>query len=575
MGMDKIKASYSYTVPSDGTTLGGGKPPPKPPGVRPSEAYAQRIARKLILVWLLLAFAACLWSLWVVPQMGPNNDHLALLDQTSRLLAGEKPYVDYVDVNPPLIHLLYALPVFIAESTKTPPMESLVACTYILIATSLLLSMRILRRGGASVNTSRLAASALACGLLVMPMVSQFFGDRSHLMIVLISPWMILFSPLVDRASVPRRWRLLAALMGAVGFAIKPYYYIFYFATCAWEFYQKRSLSPILRGREHYIIWAGGALYVAIVLLYFRPYVFSVLPVGFYTYKSLAWGFSQKVDMITSSMSYYMAVGLAGTLALFLISSKRFDAVLQYLLFVLAASMASFLIDAGWHYTRYPVIITSLLLAVAATGKLVRYCLELPNRQRALVRGLVVSGVSLGCIVMWFIVPVSERVEIDLAQEYAYNHTLDSHWIPEAARVRIDRALEQYPRFLFLNLNVWAEHLQQPGKPFKHVGRFDYLWPLPGTVALDNPQHKQQFRFLADYLDASIADDLERRKPQLVIIDSSPQLRRLPDNFSILDFLKKGDKFTKAWKRFRKLDTISTCTTTQLDLCSYDLYVAK
>jgi len=65
-------------------------------------------------LWLLLAVVACAISVWAHLQIGMDNDHLVLMEQAKKLLAGAVPYIDYTDVSPPLIHMIYMLPILLA-----------------------------------------------------------------------------------------------------------------------------------------------------------------------------------------------------------------------------------------------------------------------------------------------------------------------------------------------------------------------------------------------------------------------------------------------------------------------------
>ena len=74
---------------------------------------------------------------------------------------------------------------------------------------------------------------------------------------------------MVKRENISRTIRITIGIMAALGFAIKPYFYVFALAPLAYAWWQERSLKNLLYGVEN-IINAGWALsYIAIVFICF------------------------------------------------------------------------------------------------------------------------------------------------------------------------------------------------------------------------------------------------------------------------------------------------------------------
>jgi hypothetical protein len=69
----------------------------------------------IAIAWCAAALLLAIGSVWGHMQIGMNNDHAVLMDSARKLLAGAIPYVDYTDVSPPLIHLIYTIPIAMAK----------------------------------------------------------------------------------------------------------------------------------------------------------------------------------------------------------------------------------------------------------------------------------------------------------------------------------------------------------------------------------------------------------------------------------------------------------------------------
>jgi hypothetical protein len=71
----------------------------------------------------LLTVALVVWlgiRILSVPQL-VNHDAAVYLEAGARLLDGQRPYVDYIETNLPMIHLLSALPVWVGRSLDIAP----------------------------------------------------------------------------------------------------------------------------------------------------------------------------------------------------------------------------------------------------------------------------------------------------------------------------------------------------------------------------------------------------------------------------------------------------------------------
>ena len=155
----------------------------------------------------------------------PLKDDVAWLLYVARQwLAGQQLYVDLVEVNPPLIVWLYAIPAAISTWLGAAP--KLVAIPFF---TALLLGSAAwsanLLHGRAALFKSRVPVfAAIATVLMALPGVE--FGQREHLLIAAVLPYLCLYTRELDGEREPWFIGLLAGTIAGLGCALKPSYLI-------------------------------------------------------------------------------------------------------------------------------------------------------------------------------------------------------------------------------------------------------------------------------------------------------------------------------------------------------------
>ncbi|MBX6365829.1 MAG: hypothetical protein IRZ00_18430 [Gemmatimonadetes bacterium] len=180
------------------------------------ETSARRQADHSIprLAW---AFALVLCA-WLACRLPPNNDVSWFLHVGRRLLAGDRMFVDVVEVNPPLIVWLAAAAAALASVLHVPSTRlfSILVCG--LAGVSVWLCYLVARhRWGRSRALTLAAAASLA--LLALP--GYDFGQREHLMVAFVLPYLVGAAVRLDGGDAGGWWT--GALAG-IGFALKPYF---------------------------------------------------------------------------------------------------------------------------------------------------------------------------------------------------------------------------------------------------------------------------------------------------------------------------------------------------------------
>jgi hypothetical protein len=153
----------------------------------------------------------------------PLKDDVAwLLWVSKKWLQGRELYVDLVEVNPPLVVWLYAIPAGAALWLNIAPKFA----STLFFAAALLGSAwwtATLLQGRAPLLERRIPVFAvIATLLLVLPGVE--FGQREHLLAAWVLPYIALFVRALEGEAEPRVQGALAGAIAAIGCAMKPSY---------------------------------------------------------------------------------------------------------------------------------------------------------------------------------------------------------------------------------------------------------------------------------------------------------------------------------------------------------------
>lgn len=524
----------------------------------------QRPLKLLLRAWLILSGTCLALAAAAHFYIGLNNDHANLVDNVQRWLSGGKPYEAYADVNPPLIHLLYLPPVWLADAMHWPQHLCLYAWVYAWIGLSLFLSYKLLEPGNRSLRYITL--SAVACGLLITCFIHQVFADREHWMLCFITPWLILQSPLVQRSLIPARTRYATAAFAALGFALKPYFILFYLATTAFRLLHTSLLSQ-LKEHEHHILWFMGVLYAALIYFCFPQYLQETATLVWYTYPDSSWSFASRWHvMLTVLLQGFWSTWLWTAIGFYVLRGIARQTLL-YLLTLQLVTLALYLLNAGWWYTQYPFLAVNLWLCMAAGAGL----MLLVGTFRSAGLAWLVPAIA-ATLYFYHAAPAIDRASNDMRAQRLSGHPTAFYLMNEKARTALLGQMKDAKTYIFFSTNLRALSLQTDDGP-RPVGRYDHLWPLPALARLQHDKSETSlYSWLRDVFVSGIAEDLKTHNPDVIIVDVSPYHPPLPQDFKVMPYLMSHPAFSFAMHMYSLEKNINTCRDGQITACAFDVY---
>lgn len=173
------------------------------------------VAARLSVLLALLLVA----GLWGELALRVNYDVGWLITVAERTLDGRRLYADIIEINPPLIVWLMQVPVLLGRAAGIGPILAFRIFVLTMIAVSIALMRRPAR---ASLGRNHTNFLLLASGAFV-PLTWKYFGEREHLAVILLTPY-LLINAREAAAATGRRSRIVAGALAGIGFSLKPHF---------------------------------------------------------------------------------------------------------------------------------------------------------------------------------------------------------------------------------------------------------------------------------------------------------------------------------------------------------------
>ena len=202
-----------------------------------------------------------------------NHDEAYLLALAGRLLDGGQFGKDIMDMNPPHVWWISAMPVWLARQTGF----RLDVAAAVFTVTMAVLSVAAVARLTAAAGLGRAPRSLFLvfATLLVLFIPGYDFGQREHWMVLLTLPYIVARGCRLNNSAVSPATGAAIGVAAALGFCIKPYFLSI--ALEVWILAPTRRPSLSIRP-ETIAMAIGGIVYGAFTLTYARSYLEIEVP---------------------------------------------------------------------------------------------------------------------------------------------------------------------------------------------------------------------------------------------------------------------------------------------------------
>jgi hypothetical protein len=500
----------------------------------------------LVVSWAfpLVAGAALGMSLVYIAIRPQWGDQTWLLFAARRMLDGPwRGFESLAEANPPLIIWLSAIPVVLGRALDIRLAAALQGCLAALVAFSVLWSTVLLRRGTA-VNSTRFAgwfALVLLFATVVHPWLH--YGQREHIMLLLVLPYLIMAAGRIDGQVPSGREAVVAGLCAGIGFLLKPHHLLVVLAVEALLLIRARHVRSLCRPEAAAMI-AAGLGYVAAIGLWTPDYLLKLLPLALNTYYD--YHHAELWELISPMRALKMVLlTLLWAILYRRLAHRALATVL--LLAGTGAALACFLQLKGHEYQFLPAIaFFDLLFGVIAIDCWLQWAAQ---RTVAIPRDLAAAGATL-----MFAATIALCYPLQLAKA-AHGYTDDRIAVQQA----VSHDIQTKATVLILSTSAEAFFEQVLDRDWEWGSRFMCLWMLPAIInaeraaILNETAEPAAMRDAAALTRNAVAADLARWQPNPVLVDRCQDERIAPCmgigtlRVNLLQWLEQDPAFAAAW----------------------------
>jgi len=483
---------------------------------------------------LLLLFGTVAIVLFAALRSPLKDDIAWLLYVAHRWMSGRELYVDVIEVNPPLIIWISAIPLAVARWLGVLP-QFVAMPAFAAIALAGAWWSACLLRPISPLFARRAPVFALVGSvLLIIPAAD--LGQREHLLVAAFLPYLILFAQTLAPAPDGTRPTVVTAsavgILAALGCALKPQYGIVFVALEGVAFCHRirpwRAAPTAATGTL--------ALYVGLVAYFCPAYLRHAVPMALALYGA--------TDVSFGVLLFKSAPLLAAeSLAIFLWWRDRRTLPCAALLmigmvFAVLSSVVCFIDGKDWFYHRLPATVVTLLVLILWAAATIRYRLadcpqDANRRQRLPWRGLAVAGI----VVALFCVAAVRRLGPEVRQAVE----------PQATTVaRLEALIRLHHARTYVAFSEWIAL----GFPVVNntgvlwASRFDSMWALKGEVwrAHIDPAATKEWP-----ITHWVAHDFIAGCPDIAVVDTR-------EGLNYIALLSASEpSFARVWSRYKQI----------------------
>jgi hypothetical protein len=456
----------------------------------------------------------------------PLKDDIAwLLYVARRWMAGRTLYVDLVEVNPPLIVWISAVPLEIARwlhvDTQFVAMPVFIAAVLVCAGWT----AHLLRPRGGIFAEPLPVFAIIGSVLLILPAAD--LGQREHLMVAAFLPYLVLYVRSLDGTDgfdgkwAPVAAALAAGMLAGLGCALKPRYaLVFAVLECL-------ALTRGLRPWRIMPLAAAATLvgYAALVAIVCPAYLRRAIPMALALYGATDVSFLSLAAHSTLLLSGLVVA--AGLLWLRRRSLTDYNLMLTLVIFAATCTVVCFVDGKDWYYHRLPATVGTVLALLLWTVT------EMVQRRWRIRWPLVVAGLA----VAFFCVSSVRRMEPEAADALDPRLTAVDR-LEHIIRVEHARTYIAFSEWIALGFPVVNE------TGVEWASRFDSMWALKGEVwrARFDPAAAREWP-IARW----VAHDFIAGCPDIAVVDT----RETTKYISVLSAADPA--FARAWSRYRPI----------------------
>lgn len=495
----------------------------------------------------LLAGSGLIGLMISVQPMSINHDVALYLECGRQLLQGKLPYVDFMDVNPPLIMYLSTVPVAIASALTIPVIAGLHLVVLMLAAASAGVSSHLLFRSGLGITpgtAGRAGLGILVYSALLFWTSPPAWGQREHLFLLAYLPLFYCRWIRWEQGHLGRALPPLIGFLAGIAACLKPHFVLLGLMVEGFHFNRCRRWRPFV-APEAVALVVAGAGYAAHFLLLpesvregFFGHLLPMIREGYGAYESSAY------EVLMRAGAWVVLLAALATL----VGSRRGNDGRAALARAFAvASLGGLLLylqqGKGWPYHLVPYIYTSWAGLMMTAGRAAE---RIGNRSPAgprLAVWLLVGSVALGGTLKW---GLGKRRNEQAQAERVLSELFSRTTRADDPILMLSTSVGKiYPLLLRTERSAGSRYLWTFPVAMLYAsqpGAANGAYPYRPPTAMGEAER----RFLRE-----LSEDVERRHPRLILIDAGKKPQGCPAGFTLPDYFEAVGFITGAMGGYR------------------------
>jgi len=467
-----------------------------------------------------------------------SSDVGYLLHAANQLLLGGKYGEAIFETNPPMILYLYIPALLLAKYSAFSIPFAFHLYIYFFCFFSSLLSFYLLKKILTQEDyiLKSVLFSIIVFVVFLFPMSS--FGQREHLIMILILPYVFNASLRVMDKNIHPGIAFLIGCMGGLGFAIKPYFLPTLCLIELYIIYKKKDVFACARV-ESLIVLSILSLYLISIFFFQSEYIKIVLPLLFkyyFPYIKVTWG----EFFVFKTVPFVVAMILVYP---FFLKYDHYPLLGQVLFLCLIGMFMAVLISgAPWFYHMIPAFSFALLLLCYCLGQMFPSIFKKPYKLMDMVFLISASAFTF-VYPLWLFCQICKLLLTYYTSDFIV--PIKDYFVSKQGDHSITcfalSTINCFPLIYHINGN--------------YNGRFPLFWWLEEIKKLEQISsgirlsqiEKDKNQFIND-----IASDLNRYQTRWIILDKS--FRK--DQENIIAYFSKNAIFKNAFSHYTYRTTI-------------------
>ncbi len=292
-----------------------------------------------------------------------NADTSWLLTLGEKMASGARPYVDFLEVNPPASILLYYPAILSGHALGVAPEVVVNVLVFAAVAASLGFCASVLAKARLIEDRHfAMLGAVVAFALLILPV--YVFAERERIALAAISPMLCVYAARAMNQRVDTRTALIAGLAGGAAVIIKPYFALALALPFALVFWRQHGVRTRVRATfsvENLASVVLAMLYALFVFWRFPEFLHNEMPLLTAVYANA----KRPLPALLTGPSCLLSV--IGMLCVVRLTGRRiFEPVIAIpMLAALGFFIVAIIQGKGWAYHSYPAVALSVVVSGA------------------------------------------------------------------------------------------------------------------------------------------------------------------------------------------------------------------